>query len=241
MCFDPVTMAIIGATALAGGTAASYAGNKQAQKAQLNVFNAEQARQKDFQSRQDALFTQALDASRNLAGADTDAAEASRKAAFIAALNGRTPNQDYLPGSSSADVAVAEGQNKVVGQQRGESEGMASAKARLEGLGDALFSNRIAAGRRAQEMGQLSSFRRGSAGVLDSELTAAANKGANLRGIGQLATAIGTTMLGGSLGSIVGGAGTAAGAGTSSIGSSAAINDAIAKAIARISMTGGIG
>ena len=240
MCFDPVTMAIIGATALAGGTAASYAGNKQAQNAQLNVFNAEQGRQKDFQTRQDALFTQALDASRGLAGADTDNAEASRKAAFIAALNGRLPNQDYLPGSSSADAAVAEGQNKVVGQQRADSEGMASSKARLEGFGDALFSNRIAAGRRGQEMGQISSFRRGSAGVLDSELTSAANKGSNLRGIGQIATTIGSTMLGGSLGPILGGAGATA-AGTTGIGSSAAISDAIAKVIARKVMTGGVG
>lgn len=241
MCFDPVTMAIIGATALAGGTAASYAGNKQAQKAQLNVFNAEQARQKDFQARQDALFTQALDASRNLAGADTDNAEMQRKAAFISALNGRAPNQDYLPGSSSADAAVAENRNKVVGEQRTESENLAGAKARLEGLGDALFSNRIAAGRRAQEMGQISSFRRGSAGVLDSELASAANKGANLRGIGQIATAIGTSMLGGSLGSIVGGGAQAASAGANYIGSSAAISDAIAKALARKAMTGGIG
>jgi hypothetical protein len=240
MCFDPVTMAIIGATALAGGATAKYAGAQQAQKAQMNVFNAEQQRQKGFQDQQDALFQAALDRNRGLAGADTDAAEANRKAAFISALNGRMPNQDFLPGSSSADAAVAESGNKIVGAQRTESENLASAKARLEGLGDAMFANNIATGRTAQQMGQVSSFRRGSAAALDPELVAAMNKGANLRGFGDLAMAIGTSALGGSLGAGLGFGGTAAGATGSTVGSSAAISDAIAKAIARKALTGGV-
>jgi hypothetical protein len=207
----------------------------------MNVFNAEQGRQKGFQDQQDALFQAALNRSSGLAGADTDAAEANRKAAFISALNGRAPNQEYLPGSSSADAAVAESGNKIVGAQRADSEGLASAKARLEGFGDATFANSIAGGRTAQQMGQISSFRRGSAAALDPELLAAMNKGANLRGLGDLAIALGTSALGGSVGAGLGFGGTAAGATGSTVGTSAAISDAIAKVIARKALTGGVG
>ena len=198
MC-DPVSIA----TALAvAGTAAKYAGNKQAERASSNAYNAEQRIQKQKTAEQDVALENSNNGVRKLLdpNAQADATNA-RKEAFIAALNTRTPTQDYLPGSEGVPSVVADAATKANANQRSYSEQQAGALANLEGFGDQIFKTNINLGRNAQTIGQLGKDKVNSANVLDSELRAAQFKGADLRGFGDLAQQIGMAMLTGGAGS----------------------------------------
>lgn len=210
-------VAVAGAL-LAGGAGLSYLGNRQAQKAQMRTFRAEQARQQAMDAEQQGLFAGSLDKMKALQGGGEDAAVANRKEAFIQALEAGRPRQDALPGMDRAPAQVGAAANKVIGAQHVASENTADAMARMGGMGDALFKANIGIGRDAQQIGQIGKNRANSAGILDAELAAAAQKGAFLRGLGALAMQIGASAamggIGGGAGSGFGGA-TAANAGVS--------------------------
>lgn len=215
MCFDPVTAAIVGSALFAGGSAATYAGNKKAERAQGKTYAAEKRRQDDLTAQQDTLFKNSLDRTGAVAGQPgQDDAAAARKAAFVEALGGKSPDQGFLPGSSSADAAVGQNANEVIATQNAFSDQQADALAKLTGFGDQMLDANILNARDAGAVNQLSTSKRASAGVLDAELQAAARKGGTLRGLGGLATQIGGMVLtngmgGGGLGGLFGTAGTA--------------------------------
>lgn len=65
------------------------------------------------------------------------------------------------------------------GQQR-------EARARLESLGDVLLNQRILQSQLAGDIGTLSSFKRGYAGLFPLEMAAAAQEGSTMRGLGDI-------------------------------------------------------
>lgn len=201
MCFDPVTAAIVGSALFAGGSAANYVGNQKAERAQKSAYSAEKRRQDDLTAQQDALFQNSLDRTGGVASQEgQDEAAAARKAAFVEALGGKSPDQGFLPGSSTADAAVGENANRVVATQDAFSDQQAGALAKLTGFGDQMLDANILNARDAGAVNQLSTSKRASAGVLDAELQAAARKGGTLRGLGSLATQLGTMALTAGLG-----------------------------------------
>lgn len=211
MCFpaDPLTIAL---ALTAVGSGAEYIGNEKAQKAQRGAQEAERIRQKGMEAQQNALFEGQLARTANVPGQGVEDAIASRRAAFMQALEGRSPTQDALPGSGSADSAIAANQNRVVGEQRGESAQQADALARLTGLQQSLFDTNLLNNRDEQQVRMIGGNRLNSARVLPLELQAAARKGAGLRAVGGIAKQVGMSMLGGQF---MAGAGLGTGTGVS--------------------------
>lgn len=225
MCFDPITMTALALTL--GGAGASYVGNQEAQNAQKSAVSAENLRQQAFSKQQDTALNNSLTTAANTATTGLDTATQARQAAFTAALAGKSPTQDYLPGSASADPSVAASVNKVVGDQHAFSAQQGDALARSTALGDDLLGTNINLNRNAQTIDQLGSFKVGSANVLPAELNAAAQKGAGLRGLGSLATTIGSMALMGGLAAPASGIGTAADASSAAARASAASMGAV--------------
>ena len=97
----------------------------------------------------------------------------------------------YLPGQGSAPAIVQQQEGKAVEGARTDARSLASALAALGGTGDQLQRLNIDIGRNSQRIGQVARDKGNSAGILQTELQAAAEKGALLRGLGGLAMQIG--------------------------------------------------
>lgn len=187
--------AAIGAALLVGGTGLKYLGEKKAQRAQSRAEEAERARQADLSNQQQAAFADSL----SRAGAVADPAEMSRarearESRLVEAITAPS-RADYLPGAGSAPQIVATEQARAQGQQQADSRGLAAALAAMGGTDDQLFELGIGMGRNAQTIGQRARDKGNSANILQSELRAAAQKGALLRGIGSLAQTVGSGSL----------------------------------------------
>lgn len=195
------------AALLAGGMGMSYMGQKKAEKSREATFLAERMRQIAMERQQGTEFADSLKEVEQFADPrQRDMAKLARFKIFGGAMD--DVPMGAMPGSTSAPTIVGEH-----GAKEGESEmarvsGIADALARLGGTGDALSAANLAIGRNAQEIDQLTGFRRGSMDVLDSEMRAASEKGKTLRTLGGLATTIGQMALAGGLsgGAAAGGA-----------------------------------
>ena len=209
---------------LLGGSALSAIGNHQAASAQMAASNAERARQQALTQQQNALVDRSIANTGNITNGGLDAAIAARKAGIDASLATASPTQGFLPGSSTADASVGRSGAQIVGKEKALTGGLADASARMNGLGDSLFTTNIANNRDAQGVNQIGAAKMDSASVLPYELQAAAQKGAFLRGLGQLASTIGGMAAGGGFG---GGSGAAANAYASSGGAIANPGSAI--------------
>jgi len=203
MCFPPLVAAAI----MAAGAGMKYFGEKKAEKASIRTFNAERARQRGFEDEQHGRFEDSLASTRKVFDpAEQAAAADARNAALIAATKSADPGAEgYLPGSSSAPAVVAAAAENAGAAANSRTAGLARALATLGGLTDQLQQNDIRIGRNGQIIGQLGGFKRGSLGVLQSELDAAKQKGRTLRTLGGLAQSIGQMAL-------MGGGGAPAGA-----------------------------
>lgn len=207
---------------IAAGSVSKYFGEKKAAHAQERSFNAEQQRQKELSGQQTARFQDSLDKTQELFDpAHRQAAADAREGALTAAIKPAGDSAGaYLPGSSSAPSVVHTAADVSQAGSRATSLNLAHALAAMGGTGDQLQAINTQIGRNSQGIGQIGSFKAGSAGVLDSELKAAAQKGAFLRGVGGLAQQVGQAWLGGSLGGAGSSAVGSAGKGLSSIGNS---------------------
>lgn len=191
MCFPqaiPLAMTV-------GGSLLNSAGESKAARSQAAASDQERARQNQFSTQQMGYVDRSRDALANVAGTGTDQAVDARKTLLMSALDGRSPTQDALPGSGSADRVIAENGARVAGNEHAAAAQTADAMARLSGLGDSLFSANIGMNRNAQQIGQIGGFKAGSAAALPTELQAAAHKGETQRMLGQLASEIGTAWL----------------------------------------------
>lgn len=199
---------------MAAGTVANYFGQKQAERASETTFNAERDRQSDMTDQQTARFQDSLDKTKGMLDADAIAAAANKREQSLAGaiVPATQTNAAYLPGSDSAPNVVATATDKAAEGSKATSLNLARSIAALGGTGDQLQALNTGIGRNSEGIANLSSFKAGSMGVLDSELKAAAQKGSFLRGIGGLAQTIGGAWLGASaMPGLVGGAGATGG------------------------------
>jgi hypothetical protein len=199
---------------VAAGTVAKFFGDKQAESAKNRTFDAERQRQQRMSDEQQARFADSLKRTQ-----DTTDPHAVQKAAddrsssLAAAITPTSTEASYLPGSSSAPTVVGAAKDTAAKGSAATSAKLAKALGALGGFNDQMQGLNIGIGRDSQQIGQISGFKAGSAGVLDSELNAASQKGSFLRGLGSLASSIGSAWLAGGGGGL-GGAG-GAGGGTS--------------------------
>lgn len=197
---------------VAAGSVAKYFGGKQAESASTNTYNAERQRQEALTGQQTARFQDSLDRTKEMTSEQGQAAAAGARENTLAAAIAPTPtNTSYLPGSTSAPSIVATAQGKAAEGSAATSANLAHTLAALGGTTDQLQKTNIGIGRNSQSIGQLGSFKAGSAGVLDAELKAAAQKGAFLRNVGGLAQTIGKAWM---MGGVGGGASAASTSGT---------------------------
>lgn len=197
----PLAFAISG---VGGGL--QFAGDRQAQNAQMGQYEAERARQQQFTNQQQGLFEDSLSRAAAMADpAHMAAATAAREAPLVAAVRPAGPT-DYLPGASSASPIVHAAADRAEASQRAGSVGLAQALAHFGGFGDQLLDTSIMNSRNAGRIGQIGSFMQGSNAASQTEIAAAANRGATLRGLGSLASQIGMALASGGAGGAAGGA-----------------------------------
>jgi hypothetical protein len=197
MC-DPVS---IGIAIMAAGGLAENLGQQKAARAQERATNEERARKMRLTAEQQGYFDDTLKKVGDASGDDAQMKAANaRNDVLSAAVAPQSSEATYSPGAASAPAVVGQAAAKAAGDSRNDSLGLARAIAQLGGTSDNFQQLGIDANRNRQGIAQAGGFMRGSADVLDSELQAAAQKGATLRGIGQLGQQVGSAMIGGGIG-----------------------------------------
>lgn len=170
----------------AAGAIASNAGANQARKAQQNVAAAEALRQRQYQDAANSAITrETLNFDAPKVADDMAATDARRGQAFQTAIDQPTGYQQIAP-TASAPEAVSQVFADLAGKAKATGAADAAAAARFGSVNDWLGDRGRSLMRTGQEVGQQQSFMRGSSAILPIELKAAANKGANLRGFGNL-------------------------------------------------------
>jgi hypothetical protein len=198
----------------AGGTVMQNQAQNSAAKASANASMAEQARQKQMQSEANAIFEGSLKkAQPGEQAVDTDVARQKREAAYTSVVT-PSANIGYAPitGGSSAPQVI---QNEFKGAgDRAAAYGTQQGKARaaLDAQGDNDVLNSIFGGRQIGKINQIGTNMRNSAGVLNSELSAARTKGTSA--LGDLLVNLGKAGIGATAGAAFGAPGVATGAPT---------------------------
>lgn len=191
-------LAVLGGILAAGGTAAKFAGDSQASNARYNTFQAERSRQQALTSDQTARFQDSLDQVKGLTDPNAQAkAVGARESSLVSAIAPQPTAGAYLPGSSSAPAVVQTAADKASAGSAATSSALAHAIATMGGASDQALGVNTAIGRNSEKIGQLSSYKAGSAGVLDAEMRAASQKGSLLKGLGGFAQQIGLSALAG--------------------------------------------
>jgi hypothetical protein len=205
MC-DPVS---IGIAIMAAGGLAENLGNQKAARAQERATNQERARKMKLTAEQQGYLDDTLKRVTEASGDDAQRRAAdARNSTLAAAVVPQSSETAYSPGVASAPAVVGQVASAAAGKSRDESLGLARALAELGGTNDNFQQLGIDAGRNRQNIAQAGGFMRGSADVLDSELLAAAQQGATLRGLGQMGQQIGSAAVtGGMMGGGGGGGG----------------------------------
>lgn len=205
MC-DPVS---IGIAIMAAGGLAENLGQQKAARAQERATNEERARKMKLTAEQQGYFDDSLKKVSDASSEDAQAKAASaRNDVLSAAVAPQSSEATYSPGAASAPAVVGQAASAAAGKSREDSLGLARAIAQLGGTGDNFQQLGIATNRNRQGIAQAGGFMRGSADVLDSELQAAAQKGATFRGLGQMGQQIGSAAItGGMMGGGGGGGG----------------------------------
>lgn len=190
MC-EPMTWTALALTA--AGTATQAAGARRAQKAMTGAAVAESYRQKGFRDESQALFEESLSkqdaGSQNKRLADAvverqEAAEASQAKEPIA----------EVPVQGGAPQVVADETSARVAQGNISALREARLAAALQGYGDVQLGNALLNTRYGQKQANIAGFMRDSAGVLGTELEAAARKGDKLKAAGQGLQALGAIV-----------------------------------------------
>lgn len=183
---------------LVGGAGLNYMGQQKAKHAQERTFSQEEERQHKWDDQQQAIFKDSIGKASDLTDANAQKkAVDDRQSALVSAISTPEAAGAYLPGSDSAPAVVKTAADKAQSAAKDQSLRLAAAMANLNAPNDLLQKTNIGIARDAGQIGQIGSFKAGSAGVLDAELRAAAQKGAFLRGLGSLAATIGASALGG--------------------------------------------
>jgi hypothetical protein len=205
----------VGAALLTGaGGLAKYFGEKKAQNAQRRAELAERQRQQRMTEEQQAYLDDSLAGAGETADpAKIAAAKAARENTLIGAMMPAESQANFLPGQSSAPAVVQQQEARSVDKSAGEARSLASALAALGATGDQMQALNIRIGRNSQGIGQVARDKANSADILQTELQAAAEKGAFLRGLGGLAQQIGMAMATGGGGPAASGASTGMGLG----------------------------
>lgn len=204
MC-DPISL--IGLALTAGGSVVQGMAARDAEQARASALSAERTRQQGLEQRQTALSNQSQQEMANF-GQD----QAQRTSDLTQYY------QEPVPGDANAasGVVAPEGTSSIAVREMAKQSGQATERgnqdaanlASLRSFGDLLGERMRGVQRTSGNIDQLTGFRRGSNDALAYELDAAQQQGAGKRLIGDI--------LGGA-GSIVGGYGAMAGAGTPAV------------------------
>lgn len=200
MC-DPLTIAGLALTA--GSTVANYMGNQQVMNARNDALRAERIRQAGLDKEAAALNVHAQDKYQDFQG--QEGARAAELGDYFSNQTVPEPAADSgsgLPSSGSNIVVNEEAAQRLKAREFTNRTGMALGQ--LRAFGDVLGELGRGTARDASLIGQIGSFKQGSAGVLPYELDAASSKGDGMKlfgdvlgGLGSVATGAG--LSGGSL------------------------------------------
>ena len=181
--------------ALASSLGSSILHEKAAEKVakQQNVYtDMENARQDALRAKAQQNFSELLN-SQQKSSQDEDMAaqEDALKQRYGGAVDSIN-FQELLPGQGNASNTV---RMDVVGagsRARGKAAQRADARAALDAYGQTGLNNAIRDQRAKENLGMISNESQGSYGILPLEMNAAKNKGASLRGWGNLLSTVGS-------------------------------------------------
>lgn len=185
MC-DPFT---IGSIILTGASvAANSMGASEVQNAREQDQQAERMRQAQFDKQADAINLTSRNRYQDFSGKQAD------RGGQLGDLLGQnqvptTPSTDLMPQSNSNIVNTETA--KQTGQAKTYTTGQSNALGQLRAFGDLLGEDSRLQGRDAQSVAQIGDFKKGSAAVLQDELTADNSAGSGMGMLGDILGGIG--------------------------------------------------
>ena len=185
MC-DPVTTSLMIASA-----GASYAGNRQSQKAMEGTVAEENARQKRFRDQQKGVLDQSTasrSASKTQEEMAIDAAKSNTDAAAAAAAStaGATDAPTAVAPSAASSQNVSDSYSREDARAKATSKEDATRSAALNAFNNTMTAQQINNSKYAQDSAVLANMSQGSLGVLPYELQAASKKGEGMKTLGQV-------------------------------------------------------
>lgn len=188
MCFDPVTMAIVGGTMMLAGTGTQALGQRQAQDATTRAYLAESERQQQLANQAYGIFNQSADAaSAPKVNADMAARAGERATAYTNAVGHAAPA--VLPNQSTIGAGPRIMQNATRAEavsRGGFMDRVIEAMSKLKSFGDASANLGYGLDKNRLDIGVLQDAGRGSMRALQTEVAAAQGKGRGLRALGDL-------------------------------------------------------
>jgi hypothetical protein len=185
MC-DPVTTSLMIASA-----GASYAGNRQSQKAMEGTVAEENARQRKFRDQQKGVLDQSTasrSASKTQQEMAIDAAKSNTDAAAAAAAStaGATDAPTAVAPSAASSQNVSDSYSREDARAKATSKEDATRSAALNAFSNTMTAQQINNSKYAQDSAVLANMSQGSLGVLPYELQAASKKGEGMKTLGQV-------------------------------------------------------
>lgn len=217
MAYNLIPMFI---AALAAGATAQYQGNKRARKAQERAYSDYASRTDKRTDEAKAIFEKSLgeqDVKKQQARVDE---AATAKTARVDDLVARESSyiDPMLPGQDRAPKVIKQQASRALGDELARARAQIAAIAKLEGFSTRTFDRGLELDHVKPQLGNLSLFAQGDRNIFEARSAVAANKGANLRMLGDILIGIGAMGLGGAMG---GAAGAGAGGASSVIGNQA--------------------
>lgn len=185
MC-DPVTTSLMIASA-----GATYAGNRQSQKAMEGTVAEENARQRKFRDQQKGVLDQSTasrSASKTQEEMAIDAAKSNTDAAAAAAAStaGATDAPTAVAPSAASSQNVSDSYSREDARAKATSKEDATRSAALNAFNNTMTAQQINNSKYAQDSAVLANMSQGSLGVLPYELQAASKKGEGMKTLGQV-------------------------------------------------------
>jgi hypothetical protein len=168
----------------AASVAANTMGANKAAKATSSALAAERARQNMLDAEAEGLTAQSQGRYEDFQG-QQDARESDLAGMFTEALDTQPAKPIGVLPQSSSNVVV---QSDAAASEDARGDGVDRARrlAAFRGFGDLLGDTSRLQGRDAAKIGTIGSFKRGSQGVMPTELNAAGMQGAGMRQLGDL-------------------------------------------------------
>jgi hypothetical protein len=195
----PTAPLVIALALLAAGTAANIKAQRKVAKAQLRAFERFSRRSDKRTDEASAIFSKSAEQQRVDNQMDVANKAAAAKVGRVEDLIATQGFVDpMLPGRSRAPAVIKSQASASLADELARARAQIGALAQLEGFSTRSFERGLELDRVKPELGNLQLFAQGDRNIYEADQVAASHKGDKLALAGDLMTAIGSIMMGGS-------------------------------------------